>query len=57
NPLKKLYMLSSGLLCPNMKKTTLENVFEALQYNQYEMKLDNLTIEKARQALDKMLAV
>ncbi|MBC7766161.1 MAG: quinolinate synthase NadA, partial [Hyphomonadaceae bacterium] len=56
NPLKKLYMLSSGLICPNMKKTTLENVFEALQYNQYEMKLDNSTIDKARQAFSRLPA-
>jgi len=57
NPNKKLYLLSPGLVCPNMKKTTLENVKNALLNNEYEMKLDVETIEKARNSLDKMLMV
>ena len=57
NPNKRLYLLSQGLVCPNMKKITLENVKNALLNNEYEMKLDDETIEKARNSLDKMLMV
>ena len=57
SPDKRLYLLSPGLVCPNMKKTTLENVKNALLNNEYEMKLDEETIEKAKHSLDKMLQV
>ena len=57
SPDKRLYLLSPGLVCPNMKKTTLENVKNALLNNEYEMKLDSETVEKAKNSLDKMLKV
>lgn len=57
NPDKKLYMLNSGLVCPNMKKTTVENVYNALLYNRYEMKLSDDIIAKAEHSLNQMLKV
>lgn len=57
NPDKKLYLLSQGLLCPNMKKTTIENVYDALMYNQYEIKLSDDIIAKAKHSLDRMLTI
>ncbi len=57
SPNKRLYLLSQGLVCPNMKKTTLENVKNALLNNEYEMKLDSETVEKAKHSLDRMLMV
>lgn len=57
NPDKKLYLLSQGLLCPNMKKTTIENVYDALMYNQYEIKLSNDIIAKAEHSLNRMLTI
>lgn len=57
SPNKRLYLLSQGLVCPNMKKTTLENVKNALLNNEYEMKLDAETVEKAKDSLDRMLMV
>ncbi len=55
NPDKQFYLLSQGLICPNMKKTTLQDVYNALK----EMK-HNITVEeeirlKARKSLDRML--
>jgi len=40
NPDKTFYLLSQGLICPNMKKTTLESVYNALKEMKYEIKLD-----------------
>lgn len=57
NPHKKLYLLSQGMVCPNMKKITLDNVKNALVNFEYEMKLDDEIIEKAKDSLDKMLMV
>lgn len=57
NPDKKLYLLSQGLLCPNMKKTTIENVYDALMYNQHEIKLSNDIIAKAEHSLNRMLTI
>lgn len=57
NPDKKLYLLNSGLVCPNMKKTTIENVYNALLNNTYEMKLDEEIIRKAQHSLERMLTI
>lgn len=55
NPDKKFYLLSTKLLCANMKKTRLIDVYEALKYNQHEIKLDAEIAERAKKSLDKML--
>lgn len=57
NPDKKLYLLNSGLVCPDMKKTTVESVYYALKYKRYEINLSNLIIERAKHSLDKMLEI
>lgn len=57
NPDKTFYLLNQGLICPNMKKTTVESVYNALKYNRYEINLDKDVIERARRSLEAMLAV
>lgn len=57
NPNKELYLLDEALICPNMKKTTLENIYECLNNNKNEIVLNNDIIERARGSLDKMLAI
>lgn len=57
NPDKVFYLLTPGLLCSNMKKTTVESVYNALKYNRYEINLDDEIIERARKTLEAMLAV
>ncbi|MDD5192547.1 MAG: quinolinate synthase NadA [Candidatus Nanoarchaeia archaeon] len=55
NPENKYY--SIGGTCPNMKKTTLKKVYEALEKNQYEINVpENIRI-KASKALNKMISV
>lgn len=55
NPGKKFYLLSQGLVCPNMKKTTLKDVYEALEKMQHRIEVEPSIREKARKALERML--
>lgn len=55
NPDKKFYLMNQGLICPNMKKTTLESVYQALSENKYEITLDEEIIRKAKGSLENML--
>ncbi|TCO71018.1 quinolinate synthase NadA [Marinisporobacter balticus] len=55
NPDKKFYLLSPGLTCYNMKKTTLENIYKALVFEQYEIKVEEEIRNKALHSLTRML--
>jgi quinolinate synthase len=55
NPDKNFYLLSQGLVCPNMKKTSLQSVYRALKEMNYEINLDETIRLKAKKALDNML--
>jgi quinolinate synthase len=55
NPGKKFYLLSQGLVCPNMKKTALKDVYEALENMQHRIEVEHSIREKARKALERML--
>jgi quinolinate synthase len=57
NPEKQFYLLSPGLMCPNMKKTSLESVYKALRDMEHNIELDDQLIKKARLPLDRMLQV
>jgi len=57
NPHKTLYTASRTLVCPNMKRTHLESVFQALEKEQYEITVPEDTRVRARRALDRMLEV
>ena len=56
-PHKEFLLLHSGLVCPNMKKTRLESVYEALRNNEYEIQVPDNLANQARQTLERMLAV
>lgn len=57
NPYKTFYLMSTGLICPNMKKTTLQSVHDALAYKKYEINLSDSIIERAAHCLNRMLEV
>lgn len=57
SPEKEFYMLSSALVCPNMKKTSLESVYNALLNNKYKIEIDEEIRIKAKTCLDRMLEV
>ena len=57
SPEKSFYVLSPSLICPNMKKTTIDSVVKTM-----EMKRNVITVTedirlRAKRALDRMLAV
>ena len=55
NPEKEFILPSKKLICPNMKLTTLESVYEALKNNQYVIEVPAAIADKARHALSAML--
>lgn len=57
SPEKKFYLLSSGLMCPNMKKTSLQSVYKSLADMKYNITLDEKVSSRAREPLDRMLMV
>lgn len=57
NPDKSFYLMSSGLICPNMKKTSLQSIYDALKYKKYEINLSEDIIKRAFGSLDRMLEV
>ena len=57
NPQKSFYMLRYNFICPNMKKTSMEVLYESLRDMKYEITLDEETIKKASLSLKRMLQV
>ena len=57
NPDKLFYPLRKDMICPNMKKTTLESVLRALRENNYVIKVPEDIRMPARKALDRMLEI
>jgi len=57
NPDKVFYPASSHAICPNMKLINLEKLLWALEEEQFEIKLPQDIINKARTAIDNMLAL
>ena len=57
NPDKKFYLAYDGAVCPNMKLTTLERVYEALKDEKNEVKVPDEVAKKAKASLERMFAV
>lgn len=55
NPGKQFNLLSSKLVCANMKKTKIEDVVNALKFERHEIILDEKIMDKARASLERML--
>jgi quinolinate synthase len=54
---KTFYLLSPGLICPNMKKTNLKSIYYALKEMRYKIEMSEEIIAKARLTLERMLKV
>lgn len=54
-PDKEFYLLHPGLVCPNMKKTRLQSVYEALAEQRHEITVDDTVADQAKKTLDRML--
>ena len=57
NPGKQFYPLEPAVLCPNMKKITLEDVLFALRDLEPRIELDEEMRKKAKAPIDRMLEV
>ena len=57
NPGKSFYPVSERLVCPNMKKNTLENLRDSLRDMKTEVVVPEEIAAKARRAIEAMLAV
>ncbi len=56
NPEKHFYSLGSAKTCLNMKKTKLENLYNALEKGQHVVELNPEIIEKSKLALERMVS-
>ena len=54
---KTFYPVTDRLLCPNMKKATLENLAEALREMKTEVTVPEDVAVRAKRAIDAMLSV
>lgn len=57
NPDKIFYPLRKDMVCPNMKKTSLQSVLHALETETYKIKVPEEIRIPAKRALDRMLEV
>ena len=57
NPAKTFFLLAPGMICPNMKKTTLASVEQALAEMKYAVEVPADVAAAARGALTRMLAI
>ena len=57
NPGKRFHPVSERTICPNMKKATLENLAESLREMKTEVSVDSDVAERAKRAIDAMLAI
>lgn len=57
NPDKTFILPSRGLICPNMKLTSLEDILQCLETMSPQITVEEDVREKARLTLDRMLAV
>ena len=57
NPEKIFHPLRKDMICPNMKKTTLQSVYTALAEMKTVMRVPEDVRARAKQALDRMLAI
>lgn len=57
NPTKIFYLMSPGLVCPNMKKTSLKSVYNALNEMKYKIELNEDVRIRAKKCLDRMLEI
>ena len=57
NPGKVFYPVNERLVCPNMKKTTLENLAEGLREMKHRVTVPDDIAVRARRAVEAMLAI
>ena len=56
-PDKKFILIKDNVICPNMKWNTLQDIHDALYYEQHEIKVDEEIAGKAVKCIDRMLKI
>lgn len=56
-PDKEFIMIKENIICPNMKWHTLDDIYNALKYEQHEIFVDEEISKKALKCVDRMLEV
>ncbi len=56
-PEKEFILIKDNIVCQNMKWHTLEDIYNALKYEQHEIKVDSQIAQKALTCIDRMLEV
>ena len=54
---KEFILIKDNIVCPNMKWNTLEDIYNALKYEQHEITVDEHIAKKAVKCIDRMLEV
>lgn len=57
NPEKSFYAANEESVCEFMKMITLENLYEALKYDRFEVKVPEVLAERARLPIERMLNI
>jgi len=57
NPDKEFHLISNSLICPDMKKTTLETVIETMKARKNIVTVPEEIRVRAKKAIDRMLAI
>lgn len=57
NPDKQFFMLKYGFICKNMKRTSLETLYDSLNEMKYQIELSDDIIKKASKSLERMLEI
>jgi len=57
SPYKNFYVLSSEMVCPNMKRTKIESVLRAMEKMEHVIKVPEEIRVPAKRALDRMLEI
>lgn len=57
NPEKVFYPLDPTVVCPDMKKTSLNSIHRALAEGLYEIKVPEVTLSRARRSIERMIAL
>ncbi len=54
---KKFYVIGGKSVCFNMKKTHIENLYQALKYGKHQIILDNDIMRKAYEPIKRMISI
>jgi quinolinate synthase len=57
NPKKKFYLAYPGAICPNMKLTTLDRIYNSLKEEKHAVTVPEVVAKKARASLEKMFEI